>query len=70
MFQDKDESVYLKYLRTTIFVLGHRKAKMPKEIINLEGLTVDVIEKRKEKDAYGIVFKHRDGLYTPKEYYF
>ena len=40
---------------------------MPKDIINLEGLTVDAIEKeKKDSKEYGIVFRHRDGLYPSK----
>lgn len=49
-----------------------KKKKMPKEIINLEGLTVDTIEQKTSdnKIEYGIFFKHRDGLYEAKEYIF
>lgn len=44
-----------------------KKKKIPKDIINLEGLTVDTIEREGEsKQAYGIVFKHRDGVYPAK----
>lgn len=43
------------------------KSKLPKDIINLEGLHVVEINKGEE---FGICFKHRDGLLPAKEYYF
>lgn len=59
--------MYLKYIKTTVFIFGHIKSKIPIDIINCEGLTVDKIDK---EGRFGIFFKHRDGLYPPKEYYF
>lgn len=39
-FEEKFTVVYLKLIRTTIFVFSHKLSKFPEEIINLEGLTV------------------------------
>jgi len=46
-----------------VFVFGHMKASIPNDVINLEGLTVDKIDKG---GRTGIVFKHREGLYPSK----
>jgi hypothetical protein len=44
---------------------------MPKDIISLEGLMVDTVERGEKNDKeYGVVFRHRDGVYQAKEYYF
>jgi uncharacterized protein YllA (UPF0747 family) len=66
VYTDETKNVYLKFVRTTIFVLENPKYLPPIEIINLEGLTVERVE---SEHGFGIKFKHRDGLYTEKEYY-
>ena len=40
-YQEEKATVYLKFIQKTIFVMTRRK-KIPKDIINLEGLTVDL----------------------------
>jgi hypothetical protein len=57
----------LKFIKTTIFVFPHIKARLPQEIINLEGLYITETTK---EEAYGITITHRDGLYPAKTYYF
>jgi hypothetical protein len=37
------EKVHLRFIRTTIFIFPHKISKIPKDIINLEGLTVHPI---------------------------
>ncbi len=63
LYQEKSSKAYLKFIKTTVFVFDHMKAKMPREIICLEGLFVTEVT---TKGEYGIVFKHRDGLYPQK----
>ena len=44
-FKDEKNSVFLKFIQKTIFVMTSKKKKIPKDIINLEGLTFDTIER-------------------------
>ena len=41
-------TVFLKFIQKTIFVMFDKKIRIPKDIINLEGLTVDLIEIKNE----------------------
>lgn len=43
MYREQVESVFLKFVQKTVFVLKNRRKTMPIEIINLEGLTVDTV---------------------------
>lgn len=62
-----EEKVYLKFIRTTIFVFPHKISKIPKDIINMEGLTAQIIDRR---DEYGIKLTHRDCIYPEREFLF
>ena len=70
MMQNKDnkeEKVYIKFIRTTIFVFSHKESKIPIDIVTMEGLTVEGYD----RDAkYGIRIKHRDGFYREKVFMF
>lgn len=51
---------YLRYVKTTIFVFEKKKKSYPDEIKNMEGL---IVEPKNGEDGYGMVIKHRDGIY-------
>jgi hypothetical protein len=54
------EKVHLRFIRTTLFIFPHKISKIPKDLINLEGLTVHPVDRQEER---GIRFTHRDGAY-------
>jgi hypothetical protein len=62
-----EEKIYLKFIRTTIFVFPHKISKIPKDIINMEGLTAHRIDLSEE---FGIKLNHRDGIYPEREFMF
>jgi hypothetical protein len=40
LYQDSSDRVYLKFIKTTVFVFSHIKSRIPEDIVNLEGLNV------------------------------
>lgn len=40
------EKVHLKFIRTTLFIFPHKISKIPKDLINLEGLTVHPVDRQ------------------------
>jgi hypothetical protein len=67
MLKDQRNERYLKYIKTTIFVFSKKKSSMPVEVKNMEGLIVDA---KNNENGFGMLIKHRDGVYPEKEYYF
>ena len=59
--------VYLKLIKNTILIFDDQKSLKPKEIINLEGLIVEVGENNSVKH---VTLKHRDRLYSEKTFTF
>jgi hypothetical protein len=62
-----EEKVHLRFIRTTLFVFPHKISKIPKDLINLEGLTAFPVDRNEET---GIRLTHRDGVYPEREFLF
>jgi hypothetical protein len=60
-------SAYLKLSKMTILVFDHKDSDKPKDIINLEGLTIVFGEEAEHKP---VVLSHRDNFYPEKKFTF
>lgn len=57
--QFDQQAVFLKFIKTTIFVFSNKFSKIPKDVINMEGLTakpIDIV-------SPAMKLSHRDGIY-------
>lgn len=67
VFEGEKNEKFLRYIKSTLLVFGKKKKQLPDEIKNMEGLTV---EPKSNQNGFGLIIKHRDGIYPEKEYYF